>query len=381
MRPVRVTRRAGSAARRKPSAARYRISSPSVRATNLAQVADELYALAPTEFRTARDERARQARAAGDADLAEAIKKLRRPTVSAWLVNLLVREDPGQVRELLELGESLREAQQALAADRLRDLSVQRRQLVGALTEEAQRLAADASQSLSAQVEREVQDTLEASLADSGIADAVGSGRLTRALSYAGLGEGVGVDDAVAVWAAPAELQVAPSRDRGPGRQAAPAKQETRQRRATSRPAREVAAGRGRRTVEEAKRDRREAEAAEQERRQAEAAERERRRAEEAERDRREAGEDAREAQDVLDAAEREVTSAHDRHQALQRRIEDLERQLDQLQTESAQDLRVLRQAQRRRDVAARALDGALRRLARAQAKADAIGGGAPSER
>ena len=51
------------------------------------------------------------------------------------------------------------------------------------------------------------------------------------------------------------------------------------------------------------------------------------------------------------------------------------------VQAESGQDLRVLRQAQRRRDVAARALDGALRRLARAQAKADAIGGGAPSER
>jgi hypothetical protein len=341
-----------------------------VRATNLAQVADELYALAPTEFRTAREERARQARADGDADLAEAIKKLRRPTVSAWLVNLLVREAPGQVRELLELGESLREAQQALAADRLRDLSVQRRQLITALTQEAKRLAADVSQSLSAQVEHEVQDTLEAALADSGIADAVGSGRLTRALSYAGLGEGVGVDDAVAVWAAPAELQVAPSRDREQGKQAAPAKRETRQRRATPRPARE-AAGRGRRTAEEAKRDRREAQAAERERRQAEAAER----------DLREAGEDAREAQDALDAAEREVTGAHDRHQALQRRIEDLERQLDQLQAESAQDLRVLRQAQRRRDVAARALDGALRRLARAQAKADAIGGGAPSER
>lgn len=351
-----------------------------MRATNLAQVADELYALAPTEFRTAREERARQARADGDADLAEAIKKLRRPTVSAWLVNLLVREAPGQVRELLELGESLREAQQALAADRLRDLSVQRRQLITALTQEAKRLAADVSQSLSAQVEHEVQDTLEAALADSGIADAVGSGRLTRALSYAGLGEGVGVDDAVAVWAAPAELQVAPSRDREQGRQAAPAKRETRQRRATPRPARE-AAGRGRRTAEEAKRDRREAQAAERERRQAEAAERERRRTEEAERDLREAGEDAREAQDALDAAEREVTGAHDRHQALQRRIEDLERQLDQLQAESAQDLRVLRQAQRRRDVAARALDGALRRLARAQAKADAIGGGAPSER
>jgi hypothetical protein len=353
-----------------------------VRATNLAQVADELYALAPTEFRTTRDERARQARAAGDADLAEAIKKLRRPTVSAWLVNLLVREAPGQVRELLELGESLREAQQALAADRLRDLSVRRRELVTALTQEARRLAADASQSVSAQVEHEVQDTLEAALADSGIADAVGSGRLTRALSYAGLGEGVGVDDAVAVWAAPAELQVAPSRDREPGRQAAPAERATRQRRATSRPTREAGtAGRGRRTAEEAEGDRQEAQAAGREQRRADAAERERRRAEQAERDLREAGEDAREAQDALDAAEREVTGAYDRHQVLQRRIEDLERQLNQLQAESGQDLRVLRQAQRKRDVAARALDGALRRLARAQAKADAIGGGAPSER
>src|SRR4029450_10780087 len=119
LRPVRVTKRAGFAARPQPPSAPCRISSPSVRATNLAEVADELYAPPPPEFRTARDEQARQARAAGDADLAEAIKKLRRPTVSAWLVNLLIREAPGQVRELLELGESLREAQQALAGDQL----------------------------------------------------------------------------------------------------------------------------------------------------------------------------------------------------------------------------------------------------------------------
>lgn len=351
-----------------------------MQATNLAQVADELYGLAPTEFRTARDERARQARAAGEADLAEAIKKLRRPTVSAWLVNLLVREAPDQIRELLELGASLREAQQALAADRLRDLSVQRRQLIGALSQQAKRLATEASQSLSAQVEHEVQDTLEAALADSGIADAVGSGRLTRGLSYAGLGEGVGVDDAVAVWAAPAEEQVAAPRARGPGKQAAPVTRETREHPATSRPARAAGtAGRGRRTTEEAGRDRREAEAAERDRREAEAAERERLRAEAAERDLREADEDARDAQDVLDAAERDVSGARDQHQDVVRRTEDLERQLNQLQEESAQILRVLRQAQRRRDIAARALDGALRRLARAQAKV--TGGGAPSGR
>jgi DNA repair exonuclease SbcCD ATPase subunit len=306
---------------------------------NLEQVADELYALAPAAFTAARDEQAGQARASGDAGLAGAIKKLRRPTVSAWLVNLLAREDGGQVDDLLELGQSLREAQRALDGDRLRDLSTQRRRLVAALTQEAQRLAAQAGQAVSAQVEREVQDTLEAALADQGMADAVRSGGLTKALSYAGLGEGVGISDAVAVWPAPA----------APPRQPAP-----------SRPARKA---------REAPRDAQETKEAARARREAEAAERARQEAEAAERNRQDAAEDAREAQAGLDEAEQEVTSARDKHQALQRRIDELERQLDQIQEESAQALRILRQAERLRDVAARALDGAIRRLAKAEAK------------
>ena len=71
-----------------------------------------------------------------------------------------------------------------------------------------------------------------------------------------------------------------------------------------------------------------------------------------------------------MDEAEREVASAREKHEAVQRRIDELERQLAQMQAESAEGLRVLRHAQRSRDVAARALDGALRRLARAEAKA-----------
>ena len=53
---------------------------------------------------------------------------------------------------------------------RLRELSAQRRQLVTALTQEVQRLAEHAGQAVSAQVEREVRDTLEAALADPGVA-------------------------------------------------------------------------------------------------------------------------------------------------------------------------------------------------------------------
>ena len=326
-----------------------------MQATNLAQVADELYAHTPSAFTAARDERAGQARAAGDAGLAVEIRKLRRPTVSAWLVNLLVREAPVQVGELLELGASLREAQQALAGDRLRDLSAQRGRLVTALVQEAKRLAAQAGQPVSAQAEREVQDTLEAALADPDLAEAVRSGRLTRALSYAGLGGGVGAADAVAAWA--------------PGQEAARARPEARRRPAPTQ-GETGTTRRGRREAGTAAHDRQETEAARRARRETEAAERARQEAEAAERNLRDAAEDAREAQAALDAAEREVASARDQHRARQRQIEKLERELRQVQAESAQDLRILRQAQRGRDVAARALDGAQRRLTRAEAKA-----------
>jgi hypothetical protein len=61
-------------------------------------------------------------------------------------------------------------------------------QVVYALTQEARRLAAERGQAVSEDVERELQETLEAALADPAAAGAVASGRLTRALSYAGLG-------------------------------------------------------------------------------------------------------------------------------------------------------------------------------------------------
>ena len=112
-------------------------------------MADELYGLAPAEFTAARDQRARRARAEGQKDLGDEIKKLRRPTVSASLVNRLVREDADQVDRLLDLGESMRDAQQGLAGGQLRRLSAQRRPAIHALAQEAKRLAAQAG-SLSA---------------------------------------------------------------------------------------------------------------------------------------------------------------------------------------------------------------------------------------
>jgi hypothetical protein len=169
-----------------------------VQPLTVAEVADELYGLAPGDFTAARDERARQVRAAGQRDDAAAIKKLARPTASAWLVNQLARTASKQLTGLYELGEELQEAQRALAGDRLRELSVQRRQVVSDLMAAVSDLAGRSGQSASDAVLGEVRATLEAALADADARVAVRSGRLTKALAYAGLGE-VDLTAAVAV--------------------------------------------------------------------------------------------------------------------------------------------------------------------------------------
>ena len=101
-----------------------------------------------------------------------------------------------------ELGEELQEAQRTLAGDRLRELSAQRRQVINDLLPAASDLASEADQPASAAVLGEVRATLEAALADPGARAAVRSGRLTKALAYAGLGE-VDLSAALAVAAPP----------------------------------------------------------------------------------------------------------------------------------------------------------------------------------
>ena len=70
---------------------------------------DELYGLAPTEFTAARNAKAAAARKAGLADVAAALKELRKPSVGAWLANLLVRERSKEIESLIALGDGLRE--------------------------------------------------------------------------------------------------------------------------------------------------------------------------------------------------------------------------------------------------------------------------------
>lgn len=182
-------------------------------------MAGELYGLPPDEFTPARNARAAEARSAGDRELAAAIKKLRRPATGAWLANLLVRQRPEQVAELIDLGAAMRRAQAELAGDDLRRLSRQRRQVVGALSNEARQLVRDLGRQLSEASARELEATLEAAIADPGAAEELRQGRLTSALRYSGFGL-AGLTGAAAGDTAPAgpatETAFQPARRRPP---------------------------------------------------------------------------------------------------------------------------------------------------------------------
>ncbi|MGW6700560.1 hypothetical protein [Nocardia sp. NPDC055049] len=154
----------------------------------LDDVAGELYTLDPGDFVSTRAERAAQARADGDRDLAEAITALRKPTVAAWTVNLLARHAPQEIAALLDLGDALRSAQRQLSGDKLRALGTQRQQVVNAMTKRAAELAAEHDRQASEQVLREVGQTLTAALADPDVADLVRAGVLPTTVTYDGFG-------------------------------------------------------------------------------------------------------------------------------------------------------------------------------------------------
>ena len=156
--------------------------------SELDEVVDDLYSGPPAEFVARRAAAVKAARADKDRELAEAIGELRKPTVSAWLVNLLVRDDADLAGQIVALGEGLRDAEKSLDGPALRELSKQRRQLVRSLVARARKLAQPTGQKIGDAVVQELDATLTAALADPAVAREVVSGRLTAAREYAGFG-------------------------------------------------------------------------------------------------------------------------------------------------------------------------------------------------
>jgi len=152
------------------------------------EIAAELYLVPPARFVAAREEVVRQARAAGHRDLARELHALRRPTLSAWLVNVLTRHQRARMQQLFALGRDLRQAQTRLDGDQLRRLPAQRQDLIAELLDWASSHAAEAGVRPTEAALSEVETTLHAGLVDLAAASTVMSGHLVRPMSHAGFG-------------------------------------------------------------------------------------------------------------------------------------------------------------------------------------------------
>jgi hypothetical protein len=153
----------------------------------------DLYGLPLERFTEERNALAKQLRADGRRDEAAEVAKLRKPSVSAWAVNQLVRTQKREVEGLFKAGDALQKAQADLLRKRgdpgsLRQAVEAERAAVDQLTDKARGLlSADGHELTPARLEQ-VSETLHAAALDTEARDQLVEGSLLRELRHVGLG-------------------------------------------------------------------------------------------------------------------------------------------------------------------------------------------------
>jgi hypothetical protein len=153
---------------------------------DLLDIADELYGLAMNDFTPARDAKAKELKGT---ELAGPVKALKKPTLAAWVVNMLVRHETEQVDQVLAVGAALRDAATSLDGKELRELTKQRRQLTSAVTSRARGVAGSLGVKVTQAVADQVENSLTAAMLDPDCAKALRSGLLVAAMAATGVGE------------------------------------------------------------------------------------------------------------------------------------------------------------------------------------------------
>jgi hypothetical protein len=154
---------------------------------------NDLYGLPLERFTEERNALARQLRQDGRRDEAQAVAKLRKPSLAAWAVNQLVRTQPREVEALFRAGDALQKSQADLVsgrgqAEELRRAVDDERAAVDVLTGRARGLLSSEGHELAPAKLEQVSETLHAAALDQEARDLVRDGRLDHELRHIGLG-------------------------------------------------------------------------------------------------------------------------------------------------------------------------------------------------
>lgn len=153
---------------------------------------DEIYRERPGEFVTRRDALARELRSEGDRESAAAVKKLRRPSAAAWVINRISAEEPERTQDFVSASEKLADTQRRVlegeaAGEELRTAAAGEREQIEAMVADARRLTAGQGGNIASIVER-VAETLRAVGGDAELRDRVLRGRVEKEQSAATVG-------------------------------------------------------------------------------------------------------------------------------------------------------------------------------------------------
>jgi hypothetical protein len=165
---------------------------------DLEQELNRLYGLPPEEFTGARNDLAARLRKAGQAEAAEQVRALRKPSVPVWAVNQLARLHPDPVAELISAGEELRRAQQAAfraerGGESLREATNAERAAVRTLTRHAQSILQAGGRSASAAALERIASTLRGAAVDPDAAPLLLAGRLAGEVGSTGFAAAAGL--------------------------------------------------------------------------------------------------------------------------------------------------------------------------------------------
>ena len=143
-----------------------------------------LYSIPLEKFTAARNDLAARLEAAGNKEAAIRVKRLKKPSISAWATNQLARNRQVDMARLLKAGEVLEKAQQAVLSGKPADFE-KARQEEGAAVRVLRGAAKDMLPSASAAILDRVTQTLRAASTAEGRAR-LKEGRLTEDLEPAG---------------------------------------------------------------------------------------------------------------------------------------------------------------------------------------------------
>lgn len=151
---------------------------------------DRLFELPPAEFTAARNDLVARLKKANQADAAERVKGLRKPTIPIWALNQVARHYSGDVEALTKTSEELRTAQESSIADgdreRLRAATTAERDALRQLTQRAGQLLEAAGQKPTPAVLERVSATARSAAIDPRGRELLAAGMLVEELESSG---------------------------------------------------------------------------------------------------------------------------------------------------------------------------------------------------